>query len=483
MPLFRQVGGCAGAGVLCALVAAGCASTPRQMTAVARQPGTDRAPQAAFADSHGAWAPDHSLRTVGYEEPVDDRAEPQLSRSGEDLFATRIELSLPELVDEVQRRNPTLQAALAAWGMAAERSPQAVALDDPVFQSMLAPGSFPSASSVQASYLVGISQKIPWHGKRALRGQIAEAQAAAAGLDSEDVRLRLTEAARLAYFDYYLVRRDLELNAANRDAVASFRETARSRFEANQGPQQDMLQADVELGLLESRRIELEQNLTVAVARINALLHREPQLPLPSPVRLPGTAGELPDVASLRQMAIERRPDLTAQAARIEAEEASVALAVKEFYPDFEFMGRYDNFWTNVEQRGQVGMYMNIPLNRSRRKAAVDEALQRLAKLRAEYDAQADAIRADVEAGIARLAGSGKAAQLYSTTIIPAAEENVSVTNAGYEAGNVDFLRLVSAQRQLIELKEKQQAAIVEHHRRLAELERIVGGPIERESR
>src|SRR5262249_22055295 len=155
-------------------------------------------------------------------------------------------------------------------------------------------------------------------------------------------------------------------------------------------------------------------------------------------------------------------------AARIEAEEAAVALAAKEFYPDFEFMGRYDNFWTNVEQRPQVGMYMNIPLNQSRRRAAVDEALHRLNKLRAEYDAQVDSIRSDVEAGFAGLVGSDKTVRLYAGRIIPTAEENVTATSAGYEAGSVDFLRLIAAERQLIELKEKHQESLTEYHRRRA---------------
>src|SRR5262249_45435515 len=147
----------------------------------------------------------------------------------------------------------------------------------------------------------------------------------------------------------------------------------------------------------------------------NALLHREPRFRLPPPALALPAPGEIPDADLLRQVAIERRPDLTAQAARIEAEQAAVAPAAREFYPDFEFMGRYDNFWTNVEQRGQVGMYMNIPLNQSRRKAAVDEALYRLNKLKAEYDAQVDSIRSDVEGGFARLEGSSKIVRLYSS--------------------------------------------------------------------
>jgi outer membrane protein TolC len=482
MLLIRNRTGCAAAWLICIALLGGCTSTPRPAGVSLRdRPVALDATEyhcvasRTFRNGTGPRA-SPGVSHVSYEEPNDGII--SYNAIAEGLFAGQTEISLSLLVAEVERRNPTLQAAIATWGAASQRCPQVVALEDPVFQTMLAPGSFPSASSVQASYFLGISQKLPWRGKLALRGQIAQAQANAAGLDSEEVRLRLAEAARLTYFEYYLVHRDLELNAANRDAVGRFRETAISKFEASQVTQQDVLQADVELALLESRRIELEQNDTVAVARINVLLHREPQLRLPPPARSLRAPGDLPSVDALRQVAIEHRPELVAQAARIQAEEASVALAVKEFYPDFELMGRYDNFWTNIEQRGQVGMYMNIPLNQRRRRAAVDEALLRFQKMRAEYDAQIDSIRGDVEAGFARLMGSQKTVRLYESTIIPTAEQNVDSANAGYEAGTIDFLRLVEAERQLIGLLEKQQEAIAAYHSRRAELERVVGTPI-----
>jgi outer membrane protein TolC len=425
------------------------------------------------------------IAPVHHEQPGEGAARP--ADGADNLFAGQIELSLTDLVNEVQRRNPSLQAALAAWGAASQRHPQVVALEDPVLQSMFAPGSFSSSSSVQASYFVGIAQKVPWTGKRALRGEVAQAEADAAGFDSQDVRLRLAEAARLAFLDYYMVEHNRELNGANIEAVSKFRGTAKAKFEGNQVPQQDLLQADVELAMLASRRIELDQNAKVVLARINTLLHREPQLPLPPPPTKLEIADGLPHVDALRRLALDQRPDLSAQLARIEAEQASVGLAMKEFYPDFEIMGRYDQFWTDVVQRSQAGLYFNIPLNQSRRHAAVCEAMFRVSKMRSEYDAQVDAIRGDVQAGYARLDGSHRNVRLYETSLLPKAQDNVAAASAGYEAGTVDFLRLVEAERQLIELQEKYQDAVTDYYRRLAELERVIGTPIgdaaERDSR
>src|SRR5204862_3004229 len=145
-----------------------------------------------------------------------------------DVEAARTtEFDLPQLEREAQQRRRAPRAALAAWGAAAEKCPQAVSLDDPMLQTMRAPGTFASNSSTQASYIFGIGQKVPWSGKRELRGQMAQWNAVAASLDHDDVQLRLAEAARIAFYDYYNVFRQLDLNDANLEAVQSFRETAK----------------------------------------------------------------------------------------------------------------------------------------------------------------------------------------------------------------------------------------------------------------
>ena len=138
-----------------------------------------------------------------------------------DPFDGQAELSVEQLVAEVQARNPSLQAASAAWRAAAERYPQAVSLDDPMFGYMIGPRGVGTDNG--GGWMVEASQKIPWAGKRALRGSAASADADAMRGDIGDVRLRLSEAARTAFYDYYLARREMEVNASTRrllDAVS-----------------------------------------------------------------------------------------------------------------------------------------------------------------------------------------------------------------------------------------------------------------------
>ena len=167
---------------------------------------------------------------------------------------------------------------IAAWRMAAERYPQMISLDDPMFSYMLGTEGL----GPEGGWMVMGSQKIPWFGKRQLRGRIAEFEANAACQDVADLRLKLAEATANALYDYYLVQREKEINAANSELMNEFRSIAKIRYEANQVSQQDVLQADLELGDLEARRAELASKESVAIARINTMLHRAADCPIAS---------------------------------------------------------------------------------------------------------------------------------------------------------------------------------------------------------
>jgi outer membrane protein, heavy metal efflux system len=396
----------------------------------------------------------------------------------DDPLAGSNELSLELLIAAVQARNPSLHVAQAAWSAAAERCPQAVALDDPMFQSMFAPASFPSSSPVQSSYYLGMAQRVPWHGKRELKGQVAQWEAAAMSWDTQEVMLRLASAARMAFFDYYLVERELELNTKNMEVMQDFRSTAKSKYEANQVSQQDLSSADLELAKLQQQRLELEQSQRTAVARINTLLHRRPDHPLPSPPSSLAVETPLPEAIALRELARQHRPELAAIAARVQSEQNAVALACKEYYPDFEFMARYDAFWTDTEQRPQVGMNMNVPLNKSRRAAAVREAQFRVSKLLAEYAQQQDSVNEEVQVACGRVEANRKAAELFEDRILPAADTNLDAARAAYIAGSIDFLQLMDARRQFIEQQIGYQRILTEYHRSRSDLERAVGTQI-----
>jgi outer membrane protein TolC len=398
-------------------------------------------------------------------------------------FADTTELTAETLVREVVARNPTLAQMVAAWQAAAARYPQVTALDDPMFAATVGPGTIaPDDSGVEFAYRLEISQKLPFPGKLKLRGERALAEASAAGRDVDDTRLQLVESAQTAFYDYYLVERALEVNQESLRLLRTFRKNAQTRYETGLVPQQDLLQADVEIGKEWDRRLELEQMRQVAIARINTLLHLPPDSPVPPPTKQLDVPQGLPDAQLLRATALARRPDLQALADRIAAEEASLRLAHKDWYPDFEPFFMYDRFMGNTTDNRDLstmlGVRLNLPVYHGRRNGAIAEAEARLAQRKAELARLTDQVNFQVQEAYARAQRSARSVALYRKTILRAAQANVEAAQAAYTTGKVPFVSLIEAQRNVVNLRDRYYEALADSFRRRAALERAVGGPL-----
>jgi len=387
------------------------------------------------------------------------------------------ELTAEVVVARVLARNPTLAQMVAAAEAAAARYPQVTALDDPMVGVSVAPGAW-GPNEVNGGYRLEASQKLPFPGKRALRGAVALAEARAAGNEVEDTRLQLTEAAAAAFFDLFAVERALEVNRESARLLGEFKQTAEALYKTGKAPQQDVLQADVEAGRQRERQVTLERVREVAIARINTLMHLPPDAPLPPPPRTAPPPAPLPDTPALREAALARRPDLKALADRVAAEQAAVELARKEFGPDVEMMGAYDTFWQETPLRAQVGLRVNLPVRTNRRYAALAEAQAKVAQRQAELARATDRVNFEVQEAAAQVRESGRVVRLYEVDILPAAELNVKSARAAYTAGQVPFLTLVEAQRNAVELRDRYYETTAAYGRRFAALGRVVGGTL-----
>jgi outer membrane protein TolC len=389
------------------------------------------------------------------------------------------ELTADEVVHEVLARNPSLAQMVAAWQAASARYPQVTSLEDPMLMGKVGPGSVGS-DTVDFGYMVEVSQKLPFPGKLRLRGENALAEASAAGHEVDDMRLQLVESARSAFYEYYLAARALEINAENLKILKErLRKSAADRYTSGASKtKQEILQADVEIGREEERRLSLEQTRQIAVARINTLMHFPPDSPLPPPPKRIGLAEPPPDVQALRSAALAHRPDLQALADRIRAEEAALALAEKEFYPDFEVAAGYDAFWQEKPLRPEINVRLNLPVYKAKRHAAVSEARARIAQRRAELDRQADQVNFQVQEAYEQVRRGEQSVRLYEKTILPKAKDNREEAESAYEKGLVPFVSLIEAQRNEVGLRERYHEAVADYHRRRAALERAVVGPL-----
>jgi outer membrane protein TolC len=404
------------------------------------------------------------------------------SQGGKEKVGKGPELSLAGLIDEVLNRNPSLAQMAAAWEAASARYPQVTSLDDPMFAGMIAPASFGS-NAVEPGYRVEVSQKLPFPGKLRLRGQGAAAETSAAQNDVDDMRLRLIEAARLAFFDYYLVDRAIAVNEESVRLLKEFKQNAEARYKTGLAPQQDIFQADVELGRQRERGLTLARVRKVAMARINTLQNVPANEPLPPAPQKLGNVSRLPPLEHLQTLALAERPDLKALQDRIRAEQAALALALREYCPETEVLAAYDTIMGNGPSRDlapQVGFRLNLPVRLSRRHAAVAEAHAKIAQKQAELMSQVNQVQFQVQEAHAQLVESERIVALYNKDILPAAEKNVKAAQAAYVTGKIPFLSLIEAERNVVNLRDRYYEATADYFRRQATLERVIAAPLGR---
>jgi outer membrane protein TolC len=390
------------------------------------------------------------------------------------------ELSADVLIEQVLSRNPSLAQMMATWQAALARYPQVTSLEDPMFGATVSPASIGS-NEVEFGYRVELTQKLPYCGKRGLRGETATAEASAARYDVGAMRLELIEATKQALADYYLADQALRVNAEGLKLLGDFRANAKERYEkVPAANEQDVLQADVELARQRQRAITLERMRKVAIARINTLLHLPPDSPLPPPPEKL-EQNDLPlSVTALRAGALARRPELRALEERVRAEEAGLALANREYYPDVEVSAAYDTIMGNGPTRDlapQVGVRLNIPMRVDRRAGAIAEAQAKVASRRAELARQTDQVNFQVQEAYEQVRESERVVRLYEEQTLPAARKNVKAAQSSYVSGKAPFLSLVEAERNLVELEDRYYEALAESYRRRASLERVTGGP------
>ncbi|MGB8273710.1 MAG: TolC family protein [Alphaproteobacteria bacterium] len=386
-------------------------------------------------------------------------------------FDSRATISAQDLVEAVLSRNFNLPARAQALEAARARAARAGALDDPMFSYGLAPGLADRSSNIFGQQLE-LSQQLPWPGKLALREQAARHEAEASHSDVASLRLDLAEQAHALFADWFLVHRATHINESNQKLWQDVADIAERRYEVGRALQSDVLQARIEFHRLKQSHIALERERRNIQAEINALLGQAPDTPLPAPADLPSPEPANVQVAAPGR-AVAGQPALARLKAEIAAAESKVGLADLEFYPDFSVRAGYNGVMDMPEQRGMVGITLNIPFDQGKRRAARDEAKAELRSLEAQLSDRQIALQAELQKAVDRAEEGRRMLSVFNEQLLPLAEQNINAVLSGYQSGGGDFLALLTAQKARADIEYETAAALADYHRSLARIERL----------
>ena len=186
----------------------------------------------------------------------------------------------------------------------------------------------------EREWTYGVSQEIPFPGKLQLRGEVATREAERLEQEYLAVPLRVIARLKEAFYDLSFVHASIEIVEKNRLVLLDFAKTAEARYAVGRGVQQDVFRAQTEVSRLLARLATLEQRKESLHAEINRLLNRPPADPLGTPQRIQVTPLQR-NLADLNALIERASPLLQAQNKSVERGDQSIALAKREFLPDF----------------------------------------------------------------------------------------------------------------------------------------------------
>lgn len=390
-------------------------------------------------------------------------------------------LKLDAVVAYTRQHNPEIRAADSRWRAAQARPSQAGTLPEPMVDVAYHNESFDRVTlgSSDFSFVrLGASQEVPFPGKLGLKRDIATRGAEQVGEEYRRVELDVVSRAKMAYAEYAHLDELLDLLQRSRALLEKLARTAEAKYAVGQGIQQDVLKAHIELSLLADRETILAQRRRSETARLNALLNRPPGAPLgiaehPVERALGRTLEELTAAAEAHA------PELRMAERRVAGSESSVALAHREFLPDFVVRAEYIHKAPLLPE-WEVGLGIKVPLYfGTRQRPAVDESAAALAEAHSARDNADLNVRARVIDLHARAQAAERLIALYHTTVIPQAHLALESATTAYEVGKVDFLTLLNSFTVMLEYEMRYHEELANFQKAVAELEAVVGEPLE----
>lgn len=378
--------------------------------------------------------------------------------------------------------NPELAAMRHEAQAASERINSAGALPDPMLRTELQDITRQgTASSVNllpgtaGSTKYTLIQAVPFWGKRDLRRELAEAEAQQAqgrvNTSWEDLAARI----KTSYAQYYVFSRAEILTRELLDLTQSLEKIAQARYASGLVPQQDVIRAQLEQTGIRSDLVELENAVHHSKVRLNALLYRPATAPLAAPVMLRTLPAILKqDQSSLEDKLHARNPQLSTEAARVNAATKNRELVYRNRYPDFNLGLSPLQTGNRVDAWG-VMVEFNIPLQQSSRRSQEREAQFMLAAAESRRDATRNQLLADLAENLSELDAERRIENLAQNSQLPQAELSFKAALAGYENGKVDFATLLDAQRLMLKARLDALKAQGEAQKLLAEIERLLG--------
>ena len=386
--------------------------------------------------------------------------------------------SLAALVDELATKSPDVRAARTAATATTYAASQVSSLPDPqVTLQQLDVGNplpFAGYTSNGFGYVgAGVSQELPYPGKRALRAAVARADTDVAQAHVGVVTGDQIERLRATYARLAFLQATLTILRSDQDLLQPIEQEAEARYASGQGTQQEVLRAQLERTKL-LRDISMNRRSTGEVqAALKRLVGRSQDsadvvTEAPAATFLQHTSAELLNAVRSGD------PNVVEQSATVTKSRTAVSLAQKEFRPDFGVAFMYQNTGPSFPDY-YMGTFNVTFHRRAPRDAALAEAQVKVEQAQQEVDLVVQDALAELQRQYVVAKTSEEQLLMYRDGLIPQARASVQAALVAYQANRQDFTTLLSSFTDVLTLNLQYQQTLLDHATALARIERLTG--------
>lgn len=315
-------------------------------------------------------------------------------------------------------------------------------------------------------------------GRRSNRVAVAKAGLAMADVDVANAMRQLRRDTRLAFYGVLAADEAMALAESVVQVAQRFKDVTQARFDEGAAPRLDVMGAD--LGLVRAKAdLELARSARRAYqADLNALLNRPPGMTL----ALAGEAFDVPALPTLDRAtaaALATNIDLVTldREAAIETSTFGLLKAERVPMPTFSF-GTALNAPGEFTVGPHAGVSIELPLF-SRNQGEMAGSLARSDTIKARREALRRRVEARVYAAMERVAAQRAQVDAFRATIVPTATALQGLAEESYRLGRTSVLGALEAQRSLRDIKYDYLQALLALQAAVADLEDILGAPIQ----
>lgn len=428
---------------------------------------------------------------LGCRSAREEQAWQELREVEEAIRASSRRVQEPVIPDEAEldaflqlalTNSPDLKRAFEEWQAALLQSPQVFTLPDPTISF----GVFAQEVETRVGpqrFRIGLQQKIPWLPRLFAARDVALASADVAEARFAARKFRLYEKVSHAYAAYAYNARALAQTKEILELLVQLEAVAQARLQTQAG-QADLIRVQVEIGKVEDYVASLEDQRSPLSARLRAALGLSGSSELlPEPQEIPSLVAPSDSLAVLFEKLAAHNPELAVVSEKIARAEEAEELAQEGWYPDITL----GVDWTEtdgamahgVDDSGKdpvvVSLGLNLPIFTGKTRARVDQA--RAEKRAASWEL-ADArlvLEAELSQALFQWRDAKRRLSLYRDTLIPKQTQSLTVTQTAYEAGELEFLSVIEAERTLLEFQLQLERSRADSLRALSTLERLLG--------